>query len=129
MRFLAYASQLSTKIGDCTQTGVIYQIECRACGYTYIGETGRPLAKRMKEHLASMRRGNLATPLGRHKAEVHDGNNFDIKCTILAQETEIAARKALEAFWISVRNPHMNSRDERPSISNDLLPFIPYCEL
>ncbi|XGW35820.1 hypothetical protein V3C99_019196 [Haemonchus contortus] len=117
------------KTGDCAMIGVIYQIECRACGSTYIGETGRQLAVRTKEHLAGMRRGSLMTPLGRHKAEEHNNNNFEIKCTILAQETEISARKALEAFWIFQRNPKMNGRDECPSITNDLLPYIPHCEL
>ena len=76
-----------------------------------------------------MRRSRSTTALGRHKTEEHDDNNFEIKCTILAQETEISARKALEAFWISERNPRMNNRDERPSITNELSPFIPYCEL
>ncbi|XGW28901.1 hypothetical protein V3C99_008590 [Haemonchus contortus] len=76
-----------------------------------------------------MRRGSLMTPLGRHKTEEHSNNNFEIKCTILAQETEISARKALEAFWIFQRNPKMNGRDECPSITNDLLPYIPHCEL
>ena len=108
---------------------MIYQIECHTCGHTYIGETGRPLGVRIYEYLSGMRRNSLATALGRHKTEEHDGNNFEIKCTILAQETEISARKALEAFWISSRNPRMNSRDECPSIANEFLPFMPYCEL
>uniref|UniRef100_A0A7I4YIV6 Mucin-22-like n=1 Tax=Haemonchus contortus TaxID=6289 RepID=A0A7I4YIV6_HAECO len=98
-------------------------------GSTYIGETGRQLATRIKEHLASMRRGSLMTALGRHKIEEHNGNSFEIKCTILAQETEISARKALEAFWIFQRSPKMNGRDECPSITNDLLPYIPHCDL
>uniref|UniRef100_A0A7I4YFD5 Reverse transcriptase domain-containing protein n=1 Tax=Haemonchus contortus TaxID=6289 RepID=A0A7I4YFD5_HAECO len=117
------------KTGDCALIGVIYQIECRTCGSTYIGETGRQLATRIKEHLASMRRGSLITALGRHKIEEHNGDNFEVKCTILAQETEISARKALEAFWIFKRNPEMNGRDECPSITNDLLPYIPHCDL
>uniref|UniRef100_A0A7I4Y1E5 Uncharacterized protein n=1 Tax=Haemonchus contortus TaxID=6289 RepID=A0A7I4Y1E5_HAECO len=58
-----------------------------------------------------------------------NGDNFEVKCTILAQETEISARKALEAFWIFKRNPKMNGRDECPSITNDLLPYIPHCDL
>uniref|UniRef100_A0A7I4XX46 GIY-YIG domain-containing protein n=1 Tax=Haemonchus contortus TaxID=6289 RepID=A0A7I4XX46_HAECO len=40
------------KTSDCALIGVIYQIECRACGSTYIGETRRQLAVRTKEHLA-----------------------------------------------------------------------------
>ena len=117
------------KAGDCTREGVIYQIECRACNSTYIGETGRVLAIRIREHLASKRRGVLTSALGRHKAEEHNGSDYEVKCTILALEKEIAARKALEAFWIHVKNPRMNNRDELPSITSDLLPFTPHCEL
>ncbi|EYB84864.1 hypothetical protein Y032_0308g2042 [Ancylostoma ceylanicum] len=115
--------------GDCSKTGVIYQIECLSCRATYIGETGRPLHVRINEHLASKRRESLITPLGKHRREDHDGNDFDVRCTILAHEPDISARKTLEAFWISVRNPRMNNRNEHVSITTDLMPFISLCEL
>ena len=99
------------------------------CAATYIGETGRPLAIRIKEHLASKRRADLRTPLGRHKVEHHNGEEYDIACTILGYEAEISSRKALEGFWIVAKNPVMNSRFECPSITNDFLPFVPHCEL
>ena len=113
-------------VGDCAQMGVIYQIECRVCSSTYIGETGRILAARIKEHLANKRRGSQITALGRHRIEAHNGSDYEIKCTILAHEADIAARKALEAFWIFVRNPSMNNRNEYPSVTNELLPFVPH---
>ena len=109
--------------------GVVYQIECLACNAKYIGETGRVLAARLREHLANKRRSSPSTALGRHRTEEHNGDDFEIKCVILAHEPEISARKALEALWIFVRNPRMNSRNERPSITNELLPFVPHCEL
>ena len=84
---------------------------------------------RLKEHVASKRRGILTTPLGRHKAEAHGGNDFKVKCTILSYETEICARKILEAAWILTRNPKMNAKNECVSINSDLLPFIPLCNL
>ncbi|EYC07870.1 hypothetical protein Y032_0068g178 [Ancylostoma ceylanicum] len=115
--------------GDCAKTGVIYQIECLSCHATYIGETGRPLHVRLNEHLASKRRESLITPLGKHRHDEHGGNDFDVRCTILAYEPDISARKSLEAFWISARNPKMNNRNEHLSITNDLMPFISLCEL
>ena len=115
--------------GDCEKTGVIYQIECRACNSTYIGETGRDLATRIKEHLAGKRRDMTTTPLGKHKIEEHNGNDFDVACTILGYEAEISSRKALESFWIFARKPRMNGRNECPSITNEFLPFVSECEL
>ncbi|EYC07299.1 hypothetical protein Y032_0071g579 [Ancylostoma ceylanicum] len=89
------------KTGDCSKTGVIYQIKCLSCDALYIGETGRILSTRVKEHLASKRRRSLISALGRHRQDDHGGEDFDVACTILAQETEITARKTMEAFWIS----------------------------
>ncbi|EYC13230.1 hypothetical protein Y032_0044g1047 [Ancylostoma ceylanicum] len=117
------------RTGDCAQMGVIYQLQCLTCSETYIGETGRTLGVRIKEHLADKRRGSLITPLGRHKHQSHGGEDFDVKCMILAHETETSARKTLEAFWISVRNPSMNNKNEFLSITNDFMPFVPLCEL
>ncbi|KAK6761196.1 hypothetical protein RB195_022308 [Necator americanus] len=43
------------KTADSTNIGVIYQIECLMCNAIYIGETGRMLNVRIKEHLAGKR--------------------------------------------------------------------------
>ena len=95
----------------------------------YIGETGRTLGIRLKEHLTGKTKGNLMTPLGKHRAEVHNGNDFDVKCVILAHELEISARKALEAAFIRTKSPLMNNKNECLSITGDLVPFISLCEL
>ncbi|KAK6743041.1 hypothetical protein RB195_010356 [Necator americanus] len=94
------------KAGDCASIEVIYQIECLTCNAIFIEETGTMLDVRIKEHLAGKRRGSSMTPLGPHENDKHDGNEFEIKCTILAHEKEISARKALEAFWISPESVH-----------------------
>ncbi|XGW05094.1 hypothetical protein V3C99_015904 [Haemonchus contortus] len=115
--------------GDCTQRGTVYQLQCSACDEIYIGETGRMLGIRVKEHLAGKRRGSPFTPLGRHRLEGHHGKDFDIKCKILAYEDEIGARKMLEALYIRERNPKLNNRNECIAITSELLPFVPFCGL
>ena len=117
------------RLGDCAKSGIVYQIECLNCHALYIGETGRPLGVRINEHMASKRRRSLVSPLGKHRNEDHSGDDFDVKCTILAFETDISARKTLEAAWILTRNPAMNSRNEHLSITSDLMPFVGLCEL
>ena len=116
-------------IGDCAKVGIVYQLECLSCSATYIGETGRPLAVRIKEHLAGKRRSSGVTPLGRHRRDAHGGDDYEIKCTILAHEREIAARKILEAFWISSRNPALNNKNECLSVTNEFMPFMELCNL
>ena len=39
------------KTPDAQKCGLVYQVECPECPLTYIGETGRTLATRMKDHL------------------------------------------------------------------------------
>ena len=45
------------KTPDAQKCGLVYQVECSECLLTYIGETGRTLATRMKDHL------NLRNPV------------------------------------------------------------------
>ncbi|KAK6757052.1 hypothetical protein RB195_015094 [Necator americanus] len=49
------------KTGDCTKVVVIYQIECQRCNVIYVGETGRMLNLRIKQHLAGRRRDSSVT--------------------------------------------------------------------
>ncbi|EYB90672.1 hypothetical protein Y032_0216g2377 [Ancylostoma ceylanicum] len=55
------------KDGDCMVSGVVYLITCQSCGDQYIGETGRPLCIRIKEHLDGMARSTMTTALGGHR--------------------------------------------------------------
>ena len=86
--------------GDCSELGVVYQLECLICKAVYIGETGRMMNVRVKEHMANKRKGNSGSPLGKQKIGVHCGDGFEVKFITLAFEADIAARKALEAAWI-----------------------------
>ena len=43
------------------RSGVIYQIPCSRCPQTYIGQTGRTLGQRLKEHQRAIRDRNTST--------------------------------------------------------------------
>ena len=109
------------------RSGVIYLITCKLCGHEYIGETGRPLCSRIKEHMDGMRKSKVSTPLGTHRMLQHNGTEFDITVSILSREAEVAGRKTLEACWILSRNPQMNRKDECTAITNELAPFLELC--
>ena len=108
-------------------SGVVYLITCTSCGDTYIGETGRPLCTRIKEHLDGLSKGNVATPLGMHRRLSHDDAGVVVQVRILAREPEILARKTLEAFWIAAQNPKINRKDECLAITNELSPYRSLC--
>ena len=52
----------------CTSYNVVYLIKCRTCNKVYIGETGRRLGDRFREHFRSTRQTNTDLPVGRHFA-------------------------------------------------------------
>ena len=110
--------------GDCMSTGTVYLISCKACGEKYIGETGRPLCVRIKEHLIGKLKLRSNTPLGLHRTQMHSGEDFDIEVTVLAREQKTAARKILEAFWIYAQSPRMNRKDECIVITRDYAPYL-----
>ena len=115
------------KLGDCAVSGVVYLIACLSCGQEYVGETGRPLMVRVKEHLDGLNRSIPGTPLGAHRRQSHGNLNFEIKVTILSYEKDIVARKTLEAFWITAKNPKINRKEECLSITSELAAFQDLC--
>ncbi|VDP06678.1 unnamed protein product [Heligmosomoides polygyrus] len=117
------------KEGDCMVSGVVYLIKCTGCNGEYIGETGRPLGERVKEHLGMLRRCDIAGPLGEHRLRCHNGAGIDVAVTILAREFEISARKTLEALWIAARNPTINRKEERVAVIQELAPYVDLCGL
>ncbi|VDL82204.1 unnamed protein product [Nippostrongylus brasiliensis] len=48
---------------------------------------------------------------------------------ILSRESEISARKTLEALWIAVRNPTINRKEERVEVTQELAAFADLCGL
>ena len=61
----------SVKITDCftcTSANVIYGITCRLCNKLYIGETGRRLGDRFREHLRDVEKNDkdASKPVARH---------------------------------------------------------------
>ena len=53
---------------DCTTSNIIYCITCTLCNKLYIGESGRKLGDRFREHLLDVKnkRSDLSKPVARH---------------------------------------------------------------
>ena len=62
--------------------------------------------------------------LGSHRVIEHDGSDFDITVSILVHESNITARKTLEAFWINKKSPGMNRKEECLSITRELTSYL-----
>ena len=71
--------------GDCGRSNVTYEISCSECQdpAAYIGETGRTMYSRGKEHLEDYSREKPSSALWEHCQKYHDSThvNFKMRCT------------------------------------------------
>lgn len=56
---------------------IVYCIMCQSCNRLYIGETGKTLLMRLKQHLYNIGEGRLTTPLVKH-FQVHSPQHLSI---------------------------------------------------
>ena len=111
---------------DTTETtGCVYEISCKNCDFTYVGETGRSLATRLKEHRTEVekitkkihtRATRLSSISDQHKSAIADhvaSTNHIIDWEdpkILHREGDKFTRWIRESIWIRRRgNKAMNN--------------------
>jgi hypothetical protein len=102
--------------------GVIYKIQCPGCPETYIGETGRALATRMKEHT---KKSAPFTAIGEHcNITKHDISAESV--SVIARESNLWRRKIRESIEIRAQGPALNrdSGYELPAIYDKVLPHV-----
>ena len=104
----------SIKITDhftCTSANVIYCITCDLCKKLYIGETGRPLGDRFREHLRDLEKDdkNASKPVARHFNLPNHSKQHTVVCGLSLHQGSTESRKTLEQkfiFQIGTLNPH-----------------------
>ena len=70
---------------DCRRRGIVYEIECKeeGCNKKYIGQTGRSIYERIKEHNTYNERDREddSKPLAKHSFDEHEGKKvkFNVK--------------------------------------------------
>ena len=79
--------------------GAIYNIECADCSWNYIGETGRTICERKKEHFRAVKNLDvLRSEVARHAIE--DDHNVKIKeMKMIDREQSWRKRIIKEALW------------------------------
>ena len=92
------------------ETPGVYKIPC-SCGKAYIGETGRKISTRIKEHQRSEKYGHFSqSALAEHWMETGHSVQYD-KATKLAPSQNYFARKHREALEI-LKHPDNLNRDK-----------------
>lgn len=83
----------------CTSYNLVYFIKCRTCNKVYIGETGRRLGDRFKEHLRSSLTNN-DLPVGRHFASPGHVSTDMLVSVIRSGSRNTQDRRRFEAMII-----------------------------
>ena len=100
----------------CQLRGTVYLVTCEGCGQKYVGETSRPLYKRLDEHLRALRNPSSYPKSGfsRHRTLHHTYEDPPaIKATVIHRSLEAPLeRKLLEALAIKRLSPEINNKDE-----------------
>ena len=104
----------SVKVTDhftCITTNVIYCITCTICKKIYIGETGRRLADRFREHLrdAEQNSTDASKPVARHFNLPNHSHHSMTICGLSLHHGNTESRKNLEQkfiFQLGTLSPH-----------------------
>ena len=86
------------------QCGVVYHITCKDCNNTYVGETGRNVGTRFKEHTS--RKGTNSAIKEHLEAQGHTCTLDEVK--VLEREDDWFKRKVKEAILIHRHQPTLN---------------------
>ena len=90
------------------QAGVIYRIPCGTCSKVYIGQTGRTLEHRLKEHRRALASENTAqSAVAEHAVEQMHVINWN-EAEVVACHPYYRQRCALEAWHIRTEAQTMN---------------------
>ena len=100
---------------------VVYGLQCKACDSHYVGETERPLKKRLTEYKRE------SSPFGAHlKSEGHEFNPNDVK--ILDTDSRWLQRGIKEAYYIAALDPDLNQDPGRHTLSPVYNSIIKSCD-
>ena len=94
------------------ETGVVYNIPCQDCEVSYIGETGRAVGTRRKEHQRSVKYLDVdKSALAEHIYEYDHGIAWE-KTEILCRDSRWSQRRWKEAWLIEAnKNNAIVNRD------------------
>ena len=105
------------------RAGVVYRIPCGDCEKVYIGQTGRTLEHRMKEHRRALTSGNLAqSALAEHAAD--RGHAIDWRSAeVVDSHQQFHQRCLLESWHIRSQDTTLNREEGNlPPVYNQLIP-------
>ena len=90
--------------------GVVYSITCTVCPKVYIGQTGRSLKHRLKEHRRALRNGDVAASALAEHALVA-GHGIDLSKTEVVDSNPYTATRCMLESWHIQHNENKLNRE------------------
>lgn len=98
---------MKDKTPTSNKSGIIYSIDCMECNRPYIGQTGRNLSTRIKEHVRDCTKERQTIGLAKHIYETGHTMKFsEARC--LRSERNKYKREFLEAVEIMSHETNLN---------------------
>ena len=125
MNFKSLLSHTKSTTQPCNVKNVIYKIPCGDCDQFYIGQTSRPLIKRIKEHEACFglnnytddSTGNIKSAPAKHGKE--NGHRINWKSTSILTSSDTKGQlNLMEHAAISILKSDMNIQHKGPSVNS-----------
>ena len=103
-------------------SGVVYEIPCQDCEESYIGQTGRTLDHRIKEHKRGYTyAGNITSAVAEHSVNLGHRINWD-GAKVIRREQAWYRRCFMESWHIRQNRQSMNKdRGVLPDVYNSLI--------
>ena len=89
---------VKNRIAEDQVCGVVYSVDCQ-CGHTYVGETGRTLNTRLKEHMRAVQRHDLNNGISVHANSAEHNIRWK-SAQVIHREQHWMKRKLLESLYI-----------------------------
>ena len=101
------------KPGACRKEGAIYEIKCKECDSSYIGETGRNAYTRVNEHIHDAAEQSKHSVLHRHIEEKHNNNDVTYSAKVIQTFPKSAMRRQIaESIHINTLQHSINNCTE-----------------
>ena len=79
--------------------GFVYEVLCNDCDHVYIGETGRTLEKRLKEHRSAVKKNDRKNGIAVHAWDTGHQVKWE-SASVKEVETNLPNRRIMEALHI-----------------------------
>ncbi|BHF80575.1 hypothetical protein SprV_0702370300 [Sparganum proliferum] len=81
------------------KSGVIYRIDCNCGQASYVGETGKQVRTRLREHELAVRRNDKLSLVAAHAST--PGHAFDFECVRILGQSDNRVARLLQEAWHS----------------------------